>query len=282
MWPEGSLEESSTAACESRSNSFSRRFDASASPSRRAICADALVAELREPLQVFLDPLEHDGQIHGDITMTSSVASVKCLLHVGSRQRRRCGCASECGMRASAVEQFAGAARSARFASARPPVERPGRRADRPSASSENRSAERSQRRARALRGQGRELEHEREQEHEGRVLRHRVRPQEPQEDDEGGRACHRDRRQHRDVAADPVAELVGEHDRDLVGPASRAACPRGRRGACRRSPRRRRWTSSCACWRRRPGSPAPGPPPRPRARAGACRARRPRAAGTG
>ena len=36
MWPEGSFEESSTATCESRSNSFSRRFEASASLSRWA------------------------------------------------------------------------------------------------------------------------------------------------------------------------------------------------------------------------------------------------------
>jgi len=40
MWPEGSLDESSTATCERRSNSFSRRFDESASLSRRAIWAE--------------------------------------------------------------------------------------------------------------------------------------------------------------------------------------------------------------------------------------------------
>ena len=64
MWPEGSFEESSTATCESRSNSFSRRFDASASLSRRAIWRRALVAQLGEPLQVFLEPLEDDRQVH--------------------------------------------------------------------------------------------------------------------------------------------------------------------------------------------------------------------------
>ena len=31
-----------------------------------------------EPLQVFLDSLEHDCQIHDDSTMTSQMASVKC------------------------------------------------------------------------------------------------------------------------------------------------------------------------------------------------------------
>jgi len=38
----------------------------------------ALVAEVGEPLQVFLDSLEHDCQIHLDITMTSPEASVNC------------------------------------------------------------------------------------------------------------------------------------------------------------------------------------------------------------
>src|SRR6476660_839624 len=62
MWPEGSLEGSSTAACD---------------------LGRLLVAELGQPLQVFLDPLEHDRQVHGDITMTSLLVSVKRLSHVG-------------------------------------------------------------------------------------------------------------------------------------------------------------------------------------------------------
>src|SRR5581483_2385832 len=37
-----------------------------------------LVAELGDALQVLLEPLEHDRQIHDDITMTSWMASVKC------------------------------------------------------------------------------------------------------------------------------------------------------------------------------------------------------------
>ena len=77
MWPEGSFEESSTATCESRSNSFSRRFEASASLSRWAICDRALVPQLREPLEILLEPLEDDRQVHRDITMTSQLVSVK-------------------------------------------------------------------------------------------------------------------------------------------------------------------------------------------------------------
>src|SRR5581483_11720454 len=37
----------------------------------------ALVAELRQPLQVVLESLEHDRQIHRDITLTSSMLLVK-------------------------------------------------------------------------------------------------------------------------------------------------------------------------------------------------------------
>src|SRR5205823_14036813 len=41
-----------------------------------------LVPELGEALQVFLEPFQHDRQIHRDITMTSVSASVKCRLRI--------------------------------------------------------------------------------------------------------------------------------------------------------------------------------------------------------
>src|SRR3954465_3672700 len=37
----------------------------------------ALIPELRESLKILLQPLEYDGQIHDDVTMTSEMASVK-------------------------------------------------------------------------------------------------------------------------------------------------------------------------------------------------------------
>ena len=71
MWPEGSLDESSTAACESRSSSFSRRFEALGD------LRGALVAQFGEPLEVLLEPVENDRQIHRGITMTSHLLLVK-------------------------------------------------------------------------------------------------------------------------------------------------------------------------------------------------------------
>ena len=64
MWPEGSFELSSRAACERRSSSFSRRFELSASPIRAGDLRRPLVAELGESAEVLLQPFQHNGQIH--------------------------------------------------------------------------------------------------------------------------------------------------------------------------------------------------------------------------
>jgi hypothetical protein len=52
-----------------------------------------LVAELGQPLEILLQPFEYDRQIHDDVTMTSSLASVKhqrdMFLHRGGNPLQR-------------------------------------------------------------------------------------------------------------------------------------------------------------------------------------------------
>ena len=66
MWPDGSFEFSSSAAWERRSRSFSRRFEPRRVAEAACDLGGALVAELCEPLQIFLQPFQHDRQIHDD------------------------------------------------------------------------------------------------------------------------------------------------------------------------------------------------------------------------
>ena len=78
MWPEGSFELSSSGRLREEVEQLQPQVRAERLAEAPRDLRRALVAELGEPLQVFLEPLEHDGQIHDDITMTSLTTSVKC------------------------------------------------------------------------------------------------------------------------------------------------------------------------------------------------------------
>ena len=83
MWPDGSFDESSTRGLGEEVEQLQPQVRAERVAEPPGDLGGALVAELCEALQVFLEPFEHDRQIHDDITMTSPMASVKCQGSIG-------------------------------------------------------------------------------------------------------------------------------------------------------------------------------------------------------